>query len=495
MNVIEMLRSEYGERALWLAAAVLTGVVAGIVSVAVQFSLAFVLAAIVLLGFTIGFSGVLSRFGEFAPVEKVVLYLCVIAGFLGSAFFSVDIGPFSLFPFRILLAVLWLLLIAGIAAKKAGGAAGAIEVKTYLWFLAFWVLYSMVSVAWAADTEAAIRHSTFVLMGASVVFFVVLYFSNARDLKRLFMLWIAVLIAFIGIGLWNYVTGQQLPASRYAGMATDPFRSHLPTAVFYNTNDFATYIGLSAGFVLALFRYGKRMALRALAFAALLACIFLVVFTYSRANYLALAAGMIFWFLLLLDRRSRVRALVAVALVAVILLSAFPQWTTSTFEVIADEMGSLQAEVPGSAIVETDTTIRFNLIRNCLVFLTNSGGFGVGAGNAQHHMAMAASYPTRGILDPHNWWFEIMANYGILVFLGYVIAYLSLVARLYSIHRRLTDSSEKMVCEGLLIGLVAFFFASMSSSSIMALAPQWMLLAFAFAFLNWWRTRQEREVP
>jgi hypothetical protein len=49
-----------------------------------------------------------------------------------------------------------------------------------------------------------------------------------------------------------------------------------------------------------------------------------------------------------------------------------------------------------------------------------------------------------------------------------------------------------MVCEALLVSLVGFLFASISSSSIMAFKPQWLLFAFALTYLNYFRNREEK---
>jgi small-conductance mechanosensitive channel len=62
--------------------------------------------------------------------------------------------------------------------------------------------------------------------------------------------------------------------------------------------------------------------------------------------------------------------------------------------------------------------------------------------------------------------------------------YFSLVKRIWEIWRESRDKFNKMISEALLVSLVAFFFASVSSSSIMTSKPQWFLFAFALAFLN-----------
>jgi len=77
-----------------------------------------------------------------------------------------------------------------------------------------------------------------------------------------------------------------------------------------------------------------------------------------------------------------------------------------------------------------------------------------------------------------------LVNYGVFVFAAYMVMYFSLVKRIWEIWRESRDKFNKMISETLLVSLVAFFFASVSSSSIMGFRTQWFLFAFALAFLN-----------
>ena len=145
--------------------------------------------------------------------------------------------------------------------------------------------------------------------------------------------------------------------------------------------------------------------------------------------------------------------------------------------------------------------IRINLIKNSLLCLSKSFGFGVGTGNAEYCIENYGVYWTKDIVNVHNWWLEILTNYGIFVFAGYLIFYLSLIRSLYKYHKQLTTykkppktenkqlTTERMICEVLLISLIGFFLASISSSSIMAFNPQWLLFAFSLAFLNYSRQK------
>ena len=47
-------------------------------------------------------------------LQKALLYLAIIAGVIGSAFLTVRVGPIHLFPYRVLLHLLWLFFAMGI---------------------------------------------------------------------------------------------------------------------------------------------------------------------------------------------------------------------------------------------------------------------------------------------------------------------------------------------------------------------------------------------
>jgi len=121
---------------------------------------------------------------------------------------------------------------------------------------------------------------------------------------------------------------------------------------------------------------------------------------------------------------------------------------------------------------------------NVPIFVFKTFGFGVGAGNVGYYMENFATYDTYGTTDVHNWWLEILGNYGIAIFVGYVLFYGYLLVNLYKARHFLTSSFQRMSCEAFLVALVAFPISSLSSSSILGILPQWMFFGFALAFLN-----------
>lgn len=417
-------------------------------------------------------------------VQKGLLYLTVVAGVIGVAFLAVDLGPFHLFPYRILLPLLWMLFVMRLLLNQGRMNVSHIKVAPYLQFLMLWLLYAVVSLAWAGSKGDAIREIIFLFMAVSISFFVVYYFRSLKDLKRFYDLWLLILLPLLGLGFWNHLTGNQLSVSSLVDVL-GPGR-FAPTAVFYNQNHYATHLVLSIPFVLAFIRYNNNYIKRLLGIVLLVAALYLLVVTFSRANYLAVIMGATFCFFFLLRFKGKMKALAVTSLVVVLLFAAFPGQVHDTFQTITAQLATFKFE-------EAAFDVRINLVRNSLVFLRDHLGFGVGAGNVEYYMTNFQVYDTRGIIDAHNWWVEILVNYGILIFMGYVAFYLSLFARLYKAYGKLTNISERMICEALLVGLVSFFFAMMSNSSHMALRSQWLFLAFALGFLNYYRIKQVRD--
>jgi teichuronic acid biosynthesis protein TuaE len=420
-------------------------------------------------------------------LERFCCWLVFVTGFFGVALFPIDVGPFTLFPFRIFLLVIWILFIIRILVS------GKVilplnEIRLYLLFLGLWLVYAILSLGWTAEKVEALRHILFLFMGGSVIFFTTYYFHEERDLKRLFWLWVGAFAVLLLIGLWEHLTGRHLPVSGYHEEKLSLLRDYVrvqvmywPTGVFKNPNDYATFLALSIPFTLGVFRYVKSVTIRLAGLSSAVLAFYFIVITGSRANMLTvlLELTVILVFLTSINQKAKVIiAGVACVATALFFLPA-PFW--KFFSGFIGQLGSIleQAEFStGSA------AIRMNLMRNGLLFLYSTAGFGVGAGNAEYWMANFARYDTAGILNPHNWWLEILINYGIFIFVGYIAFYVRLLFNLWRGWCRAKDRTERMIVEAIMVALVGFAIASISSSSIMAFHPQWLLFALGLSVLK-----------
>lgn len=421
--------------------------------------------------------------------QRGFLYLTILFSFSGPLFLSREIGPVQVFPFRVFLILQWLLFAGYIYFISDGHLQlSHIKVKQYLIFLAIWLGYAFISIIWAADQIAAVKNVIFLFTGVSIILFIVYFFRNLNTLKWLYLLWLLIFVVLIPIGIWEVTTGNHLATSTLLDEERYWVR-FAPTTVFGNQNDYAAFIALTIPMIFVWIRYYSKLYIRILGVLVLIASLFLLIMTTSRSCYVAVFVGLAFWFIFLMQFKKELMTLVTVTAICILLLLAFPDWLQETFLVVQSQISSLEDATSATDASESDV-IRKNLIKNAIYFAAQSAGFGVGAGNAEHYMERYSIYPTGRITNVHNWWAEILVNYGIFIFAGYVILYISFFLNLWRAYRRLNFQPEVMICEALLVGLVSFFMASISSSSIIAFPPQWIFFGFCLAFLNYLRNKK-----
>ena len=420
-------------------------------------------------------------------IEKFFCYLVFFTGFFGVALFPIDIGPFMLFPYRIFLLFLWFIFGLHILIKGKIVFAQS-KIKWFLIFLCFWLAYAVISLAWAPSKSMAIRYLIFLFMGISVIFFSTYYFREKLDLQKFYLLWMGVFITLLFLGFWEHLTGYHLGVSKLYG-ETRLMLKFIPTGVFCNQNDYATFLTLSIPFSIALMRYKKNLWLYICGIGISIGAFYLIVVTGSRSNILAVLFELVFILLFLLNFKRKIKAIIAMGVCIILLFIFLLGPVQGFFSQIGGELNSIVSQTESRT---GSVGVRMNLVRNGLLFLYSTIGFGVGAGNAEYYMTNFSQYYTAGIINPHNWWLEILIDYGILVFVGYIIFYIGIIRNLWKIYRMKQTREEKMICEALLVSLVGFFFASISSSSIMAFKPQWLLFAFALSYLNYFRNREEQ---
>lgn len=400
-----------------------------------------------------------------------LIYLTIISGFFGVAFFSIPFGSITLFFYRILIMAL-LIFVSLIFLKNKKIYISHIKVKNYLYFLFIWFVYAIFSLGWAKTKIEAVREIVFLVFGFSIVFLVVYFFRKLHNYKWLYKIWILVLVFMIILGFWEVITGNHL-----AGSKLNTSSKYIPTGVFYNQNNFATYLALSIPFLLSLIKY-KDSYKKIIGIILLFSTLYLIILTGSRANYLAVILGIIIWFLFNLNIKNKVKYIFITIAIGIIFSSFFPEQFINILNEIKFQISSIFTNYFKFSTGERlgSIGVRINLIKNSLNLLIESFGFGVGAGNVEYYLKA----------NIHNWWFEILTNYGIFIFAGYVLFYLGIIKELFKINKVFKKNSfELMISDTLLTAMVMFFLASISPSSILAFKPQWLLFAFSIGFINY----------
>ncbi len=372
-----------------------------------------------------------------------------------------------------------------------------VHVKAFLFFLAFWIVWSLLSLLWATDKAAGIKYSIFLIMMASIAGATVPAISTVGTLRRALLLLFMVFGVSLSIGLLEIATDFRLPTSMLVGL--DERYQWAVTSFFHNQNDFATYIALWLPFLLAVPFFTQRMGLILIAVAGILLAIVCFVHTGSRTNLLAFALTLITLLAIAAARfgltakwRQLLPGLIVLlgAAVAMFLgmrgllpVVAVPDIGVQhwRFDTLASEV-SVGAGSGGSRIA---------VIGGGLHALRDSYFLGLGPGNAEHYLQHTANLER--VYNLHNWWMEVLVNGGILVFVGYLLFYAALLGNLFLVAVRTEGRFLAFVAASLFAALMGYVFGSLSPSSAIHFTPMWIHFGLSLAVINMERTRGDAQ--
>lgn len=412
----------------------------------------------------------------------IYLILLVMSVFLGTEFLAVQTPIAQLTLYRVLALLLPVVLVIELAFRRreltwrfdqyAGYAAGAD---------AFWWLWALLSGLWALDMKHWLQAIFLLTLGVFSVWALYLLVNRWQVWRQLATaMWLSMsgllALGYVEILTNHYFFADMSKLDKLGTFASQPL-TRIPITIFANQNDYGimlvAYLALSVC-MFYLFRtpWGKIASLGALP-----ATFFLVLRTGSR---MAVLASLIFaviylltafrwdlthqqwWLVVILGSLAIVAAVVLVPPIARKLLSLFDQ--------------AFRGRLSGD-------TVRLNLMREGLVFLAETFGLGVGAGNIEVWMERYRELRTNGIVNIHHWWLEILVGYGIPVFLAYTSAYLFLLYRL--LVRRLTLAGPKRaIACSLAAFMVAFIPASTTSANNLLIEWHWVFFGLLIAFVK-----------
>lgn len=449
-------------------------------SMKIEVNLLYGAAALILLVLTLFFlTFYINCFWRNRGWDYRLFALTIASSFIGAALVSVKVASISIFPFRILIAFSWLFLIIEMIKRRELTYFKEINLKWITCFFIFWILYGLVAMNWSALPVETVKELIFLGTGISLIFLTMFLFRDEKSYLEFFTIWIMLAILLIGIGLINNLFQIHLPISRISTVAE--YQRKIPTSVFVNENDFGSFLAISFFFFVSLAKNGKRIIYNLIGGMGSLLSAYLLLETNSRANFIALAVGAVFWFLFILNRREKVIVTFLGAIPFAGLLVVFRAKLQNIFMNISSQFSSLMPRSGGGA---GSVDIRENLLKNARVFIENSFGFGVSPGNVEFYMKNFGVYDTDQDYNIHNWWAELAVHYGVLIFTGYILLFIFLFVFLYRIKRNFKANNTKLITEALLCSLIVFVFSSISPNSFMALNYNWLFLAFAVGYVN-----------
>jgi teichuronic acid biosynthesis protein TuaE len=339
--------------------------------------------------------------------------------------------------------------------------------------------WAIMSLAWAENPGAAIRWTTFLAMMVALSIAMPICFTTRARVVRLMIILGWTFAAVTAFSFAEIATGVRLPTSRLAGAAGG--NAFAATSVFGNQNNFATFLTLALPYVLVLPLIFHERRLRLIGIVATVADLAALLLTGSKDNLIA--AALVFLTVVLFlatDPKQRAKLLGAVVIVIVAIIVLVPSLNGSgiiplpkravdkfSFSLLAQEISSGQGS--GAA--------RASLLHDGVGFIGDTGGVGVGAGNAETHVLELANFP--GVSNLHNWWLEVAVDLGIVGLALYVTFYVLLLIRQLRAARRATDPLVRYLCLAGTAALIGFVVGSLGPSTMIAFSPMWVMFGLS----------------
>lgn len=326
------------------------------------------------------------------------------------------------------------------------------KINYFIGFMVLWILYGLFSGLWAADNFLWFRNNIMLL----VILLSLLIFINIIDCKKDIIYFSKVWTIILGIS--NLAAWYEIAFSKYLftisnNISVYGFRSQ-PVFTFVNINDFATYLAISIPFVFLWLNNDKKLVKKSLGYLLILSTILVIYNTGSRGALLALVIGFVFLFgITYIKINKKSMRTLFLAFLAILVVLAIASWAGYLDKLLFKFIYNSEAS----------NSVRINLMKNGLEYLKASKLFGVGSGNVEYWLENTSYYGVAGIRYIHNWWFEVLVNFGLPIFAGYLIYWLKILIK----NIKLARSSDNKVSKYLAMAVVIFSIAIISPSSIL----------------------------
>lgn len=327
--------------------------------------------------------------------------------------------------------------------------------KVFFFFIV-WYAYGLASIFWAKDPTAATRQMFYFSFYLLLIFVVLHLVKTTKEWYGIVKHMFIIFYLLTAIAVVEMMFAVHLPTSHYYGIPN----AHQSTSIFYNENDFSFFYNLMFPFVL--FKISQASS--------------------KLFNIHTVLAITVFGILYIND--ARLALLTTVVEILLFVLLKRKVWLKSVKQKWFALVGSLAFLFISTIVLKEkiisiydqlisgtgSNAVRLNLIRDGLYMLKESHFIGVGAENFEANVHKDLFYTGR-IINPHNWWMEILANYGLFIFIGYVVILLIVLVKLWKVYA----GQNNVLALVLFIMWIGFIFGCMAPSRLFYFNFIWFL--------------------
>lgn len=324
-------------------------------------------------------------------------------------------------------------------------------------FLYFWLCYGIIGLIWTRNTHITLYYIRSIIIYLLSFVLITQLMRNQKYRKVAFLILQIVFYSYCLIYIWEMATLKHLSFSRLYEIQLP-----IPTGFYYNENNSAVFMMLLAPFLtvktaITSSRIGKAVALASF--------LFMIVTSALQDSRLALL------FMVLMGIYYFIRAGLYLKIITILIITmsffifvkVFPEEFKLTEMIFNQRVQSTLNE--SKSYIMTSSKIRIQLNKESINLAVKSNLFGVGAGGYEIFLGNNRYHRTSWVLNPHNWWLELLANFGIIIFLGMIFIYLRWFYRLFQLRNSCKNSAFD-IYDACFISLLLFIPLSIVPSSI-----------------------------
>ncbi len=335
--------------------------------------------------------------------------------------------------------------------------------------LVLWLAYSLISFFWIREIRPA-RDFTLNILIYLLLFLIFSQLFHRRQFLLAAPLPMQMIFyAYCLVYLWEMLTWNHLPSSRLHQIPLP-----VPTGVYFNENNSAVTLMLLAPFLTIRTRLTSGRVKGFIALAMFLVMLLATFIQNSRLVLACLAVLSLYFFI----RSRNLTRLAAVAMVVFgvyFFISQYPQEYKAVRLLVNRELKITSRE--SESYYKTSAKVRARLNEESVSLAAESALFGTGSGSYEEMLSRNRFHRTYWVIFAHNWWLELLADFGLPAFLLACYIYLRWLIKLWKL-RQIAAPEDFAFYDACFLSLLLFLPLSIIPSTIRAFYHVWVYFAF-----------------
>lgn len=443
---------------------------------------------------------------------RICLALVVSAAILGSLYPLQRLSVLGVVPtyFRAVMLLLTPIYLFRHAARRASVRLSGMFFAAWA-ALSFWMLYAGAQLVLipGLDLREGFKDIAALALGLMCVYCFYEANTDARDFRFILSVIRVLGAALILFALFEITTGIHLPTSRFCDEAFLKsqwyvFRYgsarviwHTATGPYYNQNDFALLLALLSPFFFP--HKSSSGAVKVFCYAGLAMIFAVLAMCGSFIVTIAMIAGA--GTFLIITRASLAKHAgiwTGAALIQIFISKWLYGLLIKLYGLLSEFLSGIRGgEAAYEAIDQTQTlgdaltdqignliVRRGSLYYRLTIYIDSVKAFlhshllGLGPGGLRRYFV--ANPSASGLVDPHNWWLEVLAQFGLPVFAVYAALYIAVFAKAIVFYRR--TRFWGYACTASM--LTVFAIGCIAPSSLIRVPYQWLPIALGVSMLR-----------